>query len=403
MADSAATPNDNAQEQKPQRSGKRKLFLLLLLLVVILAGVGVYCYHLFYGRFHASTDDAYVNGNLVQITPQVTGTVTRIAVDDGDFVRQGQPLVEFDPSDTAVAQQSAEANLAKTVRQVRGLFSNVDSYKAQVAARRVEVERARADYARRQQLAKGGAISKEELAHARDTLVAAQSSLTSAQQQLDTNQALVDDTEIASHPDVKAAAAQLRQAYLNHARSTLVAPVSGYVAKRSVQVGSRVQPGAALMAVVPLDQIWIDANFKETQLAEMRIGQPVEIHSDLYGDDVRYRGVVESLGVGTGSAFSLLPAQNATGNWIKIVQRLPVRIRLEGDNLDKHPLRIGLSTVVDVDLHDQDGARLPTTTPQQPRYSTDVYDHQLAEADQLIQQIVHNNGPAARAAGVAKR
>ena len=170
-----------------------------------------------------------------------------------------------------------------------------------------------------------------------------------------------------------------------------------------MQVGSRVQPGAALMAVVPLDQIWIDANFKETQLAEMRIGQPVEIHSDLYGDDVRYRGVVESLGVGTGSAFSLLPAQNATGNWIKIVQRLPVRIRLEGDNLDKHPLRIGLSTVVDVDLHDQDGARLPTTTPKQPRYSTDVYDHQLADADQLIQQIVHNTGPAARAAGVAKR
>ncbi|MDR6678845.1 HlyD family efflux transporter periplasmic adaptor subunit [Pseudomonas oryzihabitans] len=403
MADSAATAHDNAQEQPNKGSGKRKFFLLLLLLLVILAGVGVYCYHLFYGRFHASTDDAYVNGNLVQLTPQVAGIVTRIAVDDGDFVREGDVLVELDPNDTSIAEQSAEANLAQTVRKVRGLYSNVDGYKAQVAARKVEVERARADYARRRKLAQGGAISQEELAHARDTLAAAESSLTSAQQQLDTNKALVDDTQIASHPDVKAAAAQLRQAYLNHVRTKLLAPVSGYIAKRSVQVGSMVQPGAALMAVVPLDQIWIDANFKETQLAEMRIGQPVEIHSDFYGDDVRYRGTVESLGVGTGSAFSLLPAQNATGNWIKIVQRLPVRIRLEHDNLDKHPLRIGLSTVVDVDLHDQDGARLPAATPKQPRYSTDVYDHQLADAEQLIQQIIHNNGPAARASGVTKR
>lgn len=389
-----AAPDNRPDDGEPKNPRKRKMLLIGLVILVLLAALGVYLYHLFYGRFHESTDDAYVNGNLVQITPQTIGTVTSITADDGDFVQQGQVLVRFDPSDTEVAMQNAEANLAKTVRQVRGLYSNVDAYKAQVAARKVDVERTRADFARRQKLASGGAISQEELAHSRDTLTAAQSALTSAQQQLDTNRALIDETQVASHPDVKAAAAQFRQRFLDHERSTLVAPVSGYVAQRSVQVGSRVQPGTPLMAVVPLDQIWIDANFKETQLADMRIGQPVEIEADLYGDDVRYRGTVESLGVGTGSAFSLLPAQNASGNWIKIVQRLPVRIRLEPDNLQKHPLRIGLSTAVDVDMHDQDGDVLAQKPLEQPRFSTDVYDKQLAKADAVIQQIIQQNAPA---------
>jgi membrane fusion protein (multidrug efflux system) len=399
MADSNVQ-NANKESEAP-RSGKRKFFLLLLLVLVVLGCLGVYFYHTLYGRFYEGTDDAYVNGNIVQIMPQVTGTVVSITADDGDLVQQGQVLVQFDPSDAEVALQSAEANLAKTVRQVRGLYSNVDSYKAQVASRKVEVERARADYKRRQDLARGGAISQEELSHARDTLTAAQNSLTSAEQQLSTSRALVDDTVIASHPDVKAAAAQLRQAYLNNARSTIIAPVTGYVAQRSVQVGSRVQPGTALMAVVPMDQIWIDANFKETQLSSMRIGQPVEVHADLYGDDIKYHGTVESLGVGTGSAFSLLPAQNATGNWIKIVQRLPVRIRLDQDALKEHPLRIGLSMNVDVDLHDLDGPVLAQKPMSEPRYATDVYTRQLEEADHLIERLIHENGPASR--DVAKR
>ncbi len=407
MADSTPNTVEHAEnagaEQNNKSSGKRRTLLIGLALLVILAVLGVYLYHLFYGRFHESTDDAYVNGNLVQITPQITGTVVSIGADDGDYVEQGQVLVRFDPSDSEVALQSAEANLAKTVRQVRGLYSNVDSYKAQVASRKTDVERARSDFQRRQKLAQGGAISQEELSHARDTLTSAQSALTSAQQQLDTNAALVDETDIASHPDVKAAAAQMRQAYLDEARSSLVAPVSGYVAQRSVQVGSRVQPGTPLMAVVPLEQIWIDANFKETQLRDMRIGQPVEVEADLYGSDVRYRGTVESLGVGTGTAFSLLPAQNASGIWIKIVQRLPVRIRLEPDNLKKHPLRIGLSTDVNVDLHDQDGELLAQKPLEQPRFSTDVYERQLAEADALIEQIIQRNAPGTRAGGVAGR
>ena len=261
-----------------------------------------------------------------------------------------------------------------------------------MAARHVAVDKARADYDRRKTLARTGAISAEELAHARDALAAAESGLTNAQQQFNTSKVLVDDTVVASHPDVQMAAAKLRAAYLDDLRTTIVAPVDGYVAKRSVQLGQRVAPGVAMMAVVPLHQVWIDANFKETQLTHMRIGQPVDITSDVYGSDVTYKGKVQSLGVGTGSAFSLLPAQNATGNWIKIVQRVPVRIVFtEPKQLDAHPLRIGLSSNVEVSLHDQNGPMLAQQSPTSPLLNTDVYDKQLAQADSVIAQIIHAN------------
>ena len=380
-----------AMQETPSSNPKRKRWLLILLAVVILAGLASVAWEILYGRWHEDTDDAYVNGNVVQITPQITGTVVSIGADDGDLVRKGQVLVKFDPSDADIALQQAEANLARTVRQVRGLFSNVDGYKADVAAKKVALAKAEADFKRRQNLANDGAISQEELAHARDALDTARSSLTTSEQQLDTNRALVDDTVIASHPDVKAAAAKLRQAYLDDARAVIIAPVTGYVAKRTVQVGQRVQPGAALMAVIPLDQVWIDANFKETQLKHMRIGQPVDIRSDLYGSEVKYSGTVDSLGVGTGSAFSLLPAQNATGNWIKIVQRVPVRIRINAEELAKNPLRIGLSMDVNVSLHDQSGPALAQQSPHEAVFSTDVYQEQLASADQLIEKLIQAN------------
>ncbi|HEX5953446.1 MAG TPA: efflux RND transporter periplasmic adaptor subunit, partial [Rhodanobacteraceae bacterium] len=221
-----------------------------------------------------------------------------------------------------------------------------------------------------------------------------------AQAQLATTDALVSDTEIATHPDVKAAAATVRAAWLNDQRTTLVAPVSGYVAKRTVQVGQRVQPGTPLMAVVPLHQVWVDANFKETQLQDMRIGQPVTLTSDVYGGDVTYHGHVAGLGIGTGSAFSLLPAQNASGNWIKIVQRLPVRIELDARDLDKYPLRIGLSMDVSVNLHDRSGPMLAKNAPQHPVFSTDVYAQDRAEANALIAKIIDaNSGPVAGGAG----
>ncbi|WP_223530042.1 efflux RND transporter periplasmic adaptor subunit [Pseudomonas sp. BF-B-26] len=393
MATAETTPTpDNAQDTSNPR--KRKVMLVMLAIVVILAGIGVWGYHEFYGRWNESTDDAYVNGNVVEITPLVTGTVVSIGADDGDLVHEGQVLINFDPNDAEVGLQSAQANLARTVRQVRGLYSNVDGMKAQVNAQQAEVQKAQDNFNRRKNLAAGGAISQEELSHARDDLTSAQNALANAKQQLKTTSALVDDTVVSSHPDVMSAAAQLRQAYLNNSRSTLIAPVTGYVAKRSVQLGQRVQPGTALMAVIPLDQLWIDANFKETQLRDMRIGQPVDIEADLYGSDVKFSGTIDSLGAGTGSAFALLPAQNATGNWIKIVQRVPVRIHINAEELAKHPLRVGLSTQVDVNLRDQSGPVLAQQPPQKASFSTNVYDRQLAEADAMITQLIHDNSAA---------
>ncbi|AXA54539.1 efflux RND transporter periplasmic adaptor subunit [Pseudomonas thivervalensis] len=393
MATAETTQSEQTQDSGNPR--KRKVMLLTLTLLVILSGLGVWAWHELYGRWSESTDDAYVNGNVVEITPQVTGTVVSIGADDGDLVREGQVLVQFDPNDAEVGLQSAQANLARTVRQVRGLYSNVDGMRAQVNAQEAEVQKAQENYSRRKNLAAGGAISQEELSHARDDLTSAQNALANARQQLKTTSALVDDTVVSSHPDVQAAAAQLRQAFLTNARSTLIAPVTGYVAKRTVQLGQRVQPGTALMAVIPLDQLWIDANFKETQLRDMRIGQPVDIEADLYGSDVKYSGTIDSLGAGTGSAFALLPAQNATGNWIKIVQRVPVRIHINAQELAKHPLRVGLSTLVSVNLHDQSGPVLAQQPPQKASFSTQVYDRQLADADAMITRLIHDNSAAA--------
>ena len=391
-----ADTNSNAPSaQEASHSRKRKTWLTILAVLVIVGGLGVWAWHELYGRWSESTDDAYVNGNVVEITPLTTGTVVSIGADDGDLVHEGQVLLNFDPSDAEVGLQSAEANLARTVRQVRGLYSNVDGMKAQVAAQKAEVQKAQENFSRRRNLAAGGAISQEELSHARDDLASAQSALNSAQQQLASSSALVDDTVVSSHPEVQAAAAQLRQAYLAHARTTLIAPVTGYVAKRTVQLGQRVQPGTALMAVIPLNQLWIDANFKETQLRQMRIGQPVDIETDLYGSSVKFSGTVDSLGAGTGSAFALLPAQNATGNWIKIVQRVPVRIHINAEELAQHPLRIGLSTLVEVTLHDQSGPVLAQQPPQKASFTTNVYERQLADADALIEQLVHANSAAA--------
>ncbi|MFK8333344.1 HlyD family efflux transporter periplasmic adaptor subunit [Pseudomonas sp. BJa5] len=387
-----STTSDNVETvQDLENTRKRKTWLLGLALLIAVGAAAVWGWHELYGRWSEETDDAYVNGNVVEITPQVTGTVVSIGADDGDLVHEGQVLLEFDPSDAEVGLQAAEAKLARSVRQVRGLYSNVDGMKAQVAARQAELTKAQDNYNRRKTLAAGGAISQEELSHARDDLASAQSALNNARQQLNTTTALVDDTVVSSHPEVMAAAAELRQAYLASARTTLVAPVTGHVAKRTVQLGQRLQPGTATMAVIPLDQLWIDANFKETQLRHMRIGQPVDIVADLYGSEVKYSGSIDSLGAGTGSAFALLPAQNATGNWIKIVQRVPVRIHINAQQLAAHPLRIGLSTQVTVDLHDQSGPVLAQVPPQKASFATGVYDRQLVEADTLIARLIHDN------------
>jgi membrane fusion protein (multidrug efflux system) len=384
--------NKDTTASKPKAKKSRGWLLKAVAVVVVLGIIGWAGWYYFKGRWYEQTDDAYINGNVVQITPQMSGTVISIGADDGDLVHAGDVLVKFDPSDAEVALAEAKANLANTVRKVRGLYASVNGGQAVVAARQTAVKKARSDYERRVALAKSGAISAEELSHARDALTAAESGLIGSQQQLQTSQVLVDDTVVATQPDVLAAAAKLRAAMLENARATLVAPITGYVAKRSVQLGTRVSPGTPLMAVVPLNDVWIDANFKETQLTDMRIGQPVEIESDVYGSDVGYKGKITSLGIGTGSAFSLLPAQNATGNWIKIVQRIPVRVVFtDPKQLQKHPLRLGMSLKVSVNLHNTDGLTLAQQAPTQPILSTDVYEKRLADADQIIAKIIHDN------------
>ena len=378
------------------KASKRKRALLVLAALIVVAAVSATLYYLLVSRWHEGTEDAYVQGNVVSITPQTTGTVVSIGADDGMKVVAGQVLVKIDPNDAQVAYEQAQANLATTVRQVRGLYNAVDAGQADLDARTVAVRQAQADVARRSGLVASGAVSAEELAHARTQLEAAEAALGSARGQLSRNRALVDQTTLSRQPQVAAAAAQLRQAYLNLQRSAIVAPVSGYVAKRTVQLGQRVQPGTVLMTVVPLEQVWVDANFKETQLAKMRLGQPVELTADLYGSDVHYAGTLSSIGLGTGSAFALLPAQNASGNWIKIVQRIPVRIALQPKQLVDHPLRLGMSMSVDVSIRDQGGTVLPVSPPKAPVLTTAAYERQLSEADAMIQRVIRENLPGRR-------
>jgi membrane fusion protein (multidrug efflux system) len=396
MSETTPPQITNGQERR-----RKLLFGLALLVVIALAGSGFW--YLIHGRWYENTEDAYANGNIVEITPAVAGTIVEIGVDDNMMVQAGQSMVKLDPSDREVSLQMAEAALAHIVRQVRGMYSNVEGQSADLASKQFALQRAREDVERRRGLDATGAIPKEELAHAQSALDEAERAVVVAREQLATTQAMTDDTLLATHPDVRAAAAGVRQAYLNYARSILQAPVTGYVTQRSAQVGQHVNVGLPLMALVPLEQIWVDANFKETQLEHMRIGQPVEVHSDLYGSDVTYHGRVESLGIGTGSSMSLLPAQNATGNWIKIVQRVPVRIALDSKELGEHPLRIGLSMHVVVDMHDRSGPMLSRSTPGRAVYSTKIYEQQLADADARILAIIRGNSGHVVPAGETKK
>jgi membrane fusion protein, multidrug efflux system len=372
-------------------------------------GGGVLAVALAYGlywaqvlRYHQTTDDAYVSGNVVQITPQISGTVVAIGADDTQFVKAGQSLVRLDRADAKVALDQAEAQLARTVRDVRTQFATSSQLEAAVEVKQTELARTHYDLERRERLGASGAVSGEELQHARDAVRAAQADLAAARQQLAANRARIDGTTLKDHPEVRAAAAAVRNAYLTWTRTELPAPVSGFIARRNVQLGQRVAPGTPLMAVVPLDQVWVDANFKEPQLARMRAGQPVTLSADLYGSHVTFHGHVVGFGAGTGSAFSLLPAQNATGNWIKIVQRVPVRVALDAAEVAAHPLQIGLSMRADVDVRDGSGARLPQLAGSATGWSTDVFGSGDAQADARVAAIISANEAApVRAAAAA--
>jgi membrane fusion protein, multidrug efflux system len=390
--DAKAPQGGNAASAPPP--GKRKLLLTLLGMAVVVGGAAWSAYYMTYGRYHESTDDAYVSGNLVQLTPQVTGTVVAVNADDTQIVKAGDPVVTLDAADAKVALQNAEATLGQTVRQVSSLYVNNDFYAATVVQRQSDLARALDDLRRREAVANSGAVSAEDIAHARDAVNAARAALDAARQQAEANRALTDRTSIEQHPNVQAAASKVRDAYLNYARNTLPAPVTGYVARRSVQVGQRVAPGTPLMAIVPLDGVWVDANFKEVQLKHMRIGQPVTLSADVYGSGVKYHGRVVGFSAGTGSAFAVLPAQNATGNWIKIVQRLPVRIQLDQRELEAHPLRIGLSMQVDADTRDDSGTQLGAAVTT--AYRTNVFAQYGAQADAEIAKIIAQNTLASR-------
>ena len=373
---------------------------LMLIAAAAFAAVGI-AYGLYWAlvlRYSESTDDAYVSGNVVQITPQIAGTVVAIGADDTQLVRTGSTLVQLDPADARVALEQAEAHLANTVRTVRGLFATSSQLAAATRVRASDLATAEQDLARRERLASSGAISAEELQHARDGVTGARAALLSAEQQLAANAARVDGTTISDHPEVRDAAAAVHSAFLTYARTRLPAPVTGYVARRNVQLGQRVGPGAVLMAVVPLQQVWVDANFKELQIAAMRVGQPVTLTADLYGAGVRYHGRVAGFSAGTGASFALLPAQNATGNWIKVVQRVPVRIELDPRELDAHPLQIGLSMRVAVSTRDQSGPRLPQVASTATAYRTDVFDAVDRDADARVAAIIAANLTANTAA-----
>jgi membrane fusion protein (multidrug efflux system) len=344
----------------------RRAGLVSLGALVALSGLGYLGYWFFDGRYFESTDDAYVNGDVVQVTSEVPGTVLSLNVDDTQLVKAGEVLLSLDPADAKIAVANAEADLGRAVRQVRGLFAQSEELRALIEQREQAARTADDDLRRRGGLIADGAISAEELSHARDAVTTTHANVSAARQQLSQTVAQIDGTTIADHPQVLAAAAIVRNAALALHRAQLISPVSGEVAKRTVEVGQRVAAGAPLLAVIPLENVWVEANFKEVQLKRMRAGQPVVLRTDLYGHQVTFHGHLAGIAAGSGNAFALLPPQNASGNWIKIVQRLPVRILLDPNELRAHPLRIGLSTTVRVDLHDTSGPLMSTAVRNVP-------------------------------------
>ncbi|MGK3143410.1 multidrug efflux MFS transporter periplasmic adaptor subunit EmrA [Pantoea sp. C2G6] len=384
-----------AEAQRPQPSAnkkkKRKGVLIVLLLIFVLIGIAWGVYWFLVLRHFQETDDAYVAGNQVQVMAQVSGSVNKVWFEDTDYVKKGDVLVSLDKTDAEQAFEKAKTALATSVRQTHQLMINGKQYQASIALQQTALAQAQADLKRREPLAASNLIGREELQHARDAVATAKAQLDVAEQQYNANQAMILNTSLENQPAVQQSAAELRDAWLALQRTEIRSPMDGFISRRSVQVGSQITPSTPLLAVVPATNLWVDANFKETQLAGVRIGQSATVVADIYGDDVVYHGKVVGLDMGTGSAFSLLPAQNATGNWIKVVQRLPVRIELNQEDIAKHPLRIGLSTLVKIDTTRKEGSTLATSVRQQAAYSSNALVIDLAPVNQLITEIVRAN------------
>ena len=387
MSDQQTDTPTSSNNKSQQRKKGLSIFILLLLLIAI----GSAAYWFFFIKGFEETEDAYVSGNQVMVSAQVAGNISKINVDNMDPVQAGDVLLELDDTNAKLSFEQAKSNLANAVRQVSQLNYTVKQLKSAVRANEITLAQAQGNLNRRVQLVKDGAIDKESFQHAKEAVELAKANLTTSQNQLGANQALLLDGPLSEQPQIQSAVSNLKQAWLNLERTKIRSPIKGYVARRNAQVGQAVSVGGALMAVVTTDQMWLDANFKETQLTHMRIGQPVEIHFDLYGKDKTFNGKVIGIEMGTGSAFSLLPTQNATGNWIKVVQRVPVRIQLDPQQLAENPLRIGLSATVKVNVTDSQGETLRDQAPSTTLYSTNVLQYDESAVNNLIESIIRDN------------
>ena len=387
MSDQQTDTQTSSNNKSQQRKKGLSIFILLLLLIAI----GSAAYWFFFIKGFEETEDAYVSGNQVMVSAQVAGNISKINVDNMDPVQAGDVLLELDDTNAKLSFEQAKSNLANAVRQVSQLNYTVKQLKSAVRANEITLAQAQGNLNRRVQLVKDGAIDKESFQHAKEAVELAKANLTTSQNQLGANQALLLDGPLSEQPQIQSAISNLKQAWLNLERTKIRSPIKGYVARRNAQVGQAVSVGGALMAVVTTDQMWLDANFKETQLTHMRIGQPVEIHFDLYGKDKTFNGKVVGIEMGTGSAFSLLPTQNATGNWIKVVQRVPVRIQLDPQQLAENPLRIGLSATVKVNVSDSKGETLRDQAPATTLYSTNVLQYDESAVNNLIESIIRDN------------
>ena len=387
MSDQQTDTQTSSNNKSQQRKKGLSIFILLLLLIAI----GSAAYWFFFIKGFEETEDAYVSGNQVMVSSQVAGNISKINVDNMDPVQAGDVLLELDDTNAKLSFEQAKSNLANAVRQISQLNYTVKQLKSAVRANEIILAQAQGNLNRRVQLVKDGAIDKESFQHAKEAVELAKANLTTSQNQLEANQALLLDDPLSEQPQIQSAVSNLKQAWLNLERTKIRSPIKGYVARRNAQVGQAVSVGGALMAVVTTDQMWLDANFKETQLTHMRIGQPVEIHFDLYGKDKTFNGKVVGIEMGTGSAFSLLPTQNATGNWIKVVQRVPVRIQLDPQQLIENPLRIGLSATVKVNVSDSQGETLRNQAPGTTLYSTNVLQYDESAVNNLIESIIRDN------------
>lgn len=381
-----------AEEELPQKN--HRLVKTLCFLAVFFSTIGAIMLILWlhYWRYEETTDDAYVNGNSIQVNPQVSAQVISYFVDNTQFVEMGQPLVHLERTDFEVALKQKLADLGQNVRQIRQLIERTAEQKAILDQRRFEHNRLRLEYERRRELVSTGAVAQEDFTNALLDMEAAQEAVVAADFEYKALLAMSKVSAVVEHPLIVSSIQSVKQAYLDLKRTIIYAPVSGFVAQRAVQVGHWVKPTDTLLWIIPFDQVWVDANFKETQLANVRVGQPVEIISDIYGSSAPFHGTVVGIGGGTGSVFSILPPQNATGNWIKIVQRIPVKISLLANEIKEYPLSLGLSMTCTIDTHERDGARVNSLQKSQIVQQTAIYNNELEGVEPLIEAALLENG-----------